>query len=62
MKSNLRSLDQWMAQMELRLKPNYFRINWNRREIKQKAEEHKVRLFYYYDSLTNNIFNYLNLI
>jgi len=51
-----------MAQMELRLKPNYFRINWNRREIKQKAEEHKVRLFYYYDSLTNNIFNYLNLI
>ncbi|XP_060851146.1 uncharacterized protein LOC132929656 isoform X2 [Rhopalosiphum padi] len=40
-KSNLRSLDQWMAQMEVRLKPNYFRINWNRREIKQKAEEHK---------------------
>uniref|UniRef100_A0A2S2PDK6 Uncharacterized protein n=1 Tax=Schizaphis graminum TaxID=13262 RepID=A0A2S2PDK6_SCHGA len=40
-KSNLRSLDQWIAQMEMRLKPNYFRINWNRREIKQKAEEHK---------------------
>ncbi|KAL5235452.1 hypothetical protein ACI65C_002862 [Semiaphis heraclei] len=40
-KSNLRSLDQWMAQMEVRLKPNYFRVNWNRREIRQKAEEHK---------------------
>ncbi|VVC42008.1 KASH domain [Cinara cedri] len=40
-KSNLRTLDQWLAQMEARLKPNYFRVNWNRREIRQKAEEHK---------------------
>lgn len=32
-----------MAQMEVRLKPNYFRVNWNRREIRQKTEEHKVR-------------------
>lgn len=37
------TLDQWMAQMEVRLKPNYFRVNWNRQEIRQKAEEHKVR-------------------
>lgn len=42
-KSNLRSLDQWMAQMEVRLKPNYFHVKWNRREIRQKTEEHKVR-------------------
>jgi len=35
-----------MAQMEVRLKPNYFRVNWNRREIRQKAEEHKVRFSY----------------
>ncbi|XP_050521974.1 uncharacterized protein LOC126894769 isoform X2 [Daktulosphaira vitifoliae] len=39
--NNLRTLDQWMIQMEGRLKPNYFRVNWNRREISQKAEEHK---------------------
>lgn len=42
-KNNLITLDQWMAQMEVRLKPNYFRVNWNRREIRQKTEEHKVR-------------------
>ncbi|XP_050425411.1 uncharacterized protein LOC126836230 isoform X2 [Adelges cooleyi] len=40
-KSNLRTLDQWMGQMEVRLKPNYFRVDWNRREISQKTEEHK---------------------
>lgn len=37
-----------MIQMEVRLKPNYFRVNWNRREIRQKTEEHKVRRFKYY--------------
>lgn len=44
-KSNLRTLEQWMVQMEELLKPIYFRVNWNRREIRQKTEEHKVRRF-----------------
>jgi len=47
-KTNLRTLDQWMVQMEVRLKPNYFRVNWNRRELRQKTEEHKVRRFKHY--------------
>lgn len=37
-----------MIQMEIRLKPNYFRVNWNRREIRQKIEEHKVKLVNYF--------------
>lgn len=37
-----------MIQMEVRLKPNYFRVNWNRREIRQKIEEHKVNLVIYF--------------
>lgn len=37
-----------MIQMEVRLKPNYFRVNWNRREIRQKIEEHKVKLVIYF--------------
>jgi len=36
-----------MAQIEVQLKPNYFRVNWNRREIRQKTEEHKVILLLY---------------
>lgn len=41
-KSNLRTLDQWMGQMEIRLKPNFFRFDWKHCELRQKAEEHKV--------------------
>lgn len=40
-----------MMQMEMRLKPNYFRVSWNRREIRQKTEEHKVRFLFLYEKL-----------
>jgi len=32
-----------MVQMEVRLEPNYFRVDWKRCEIRHKAKEHKVR-------------------